>query len=290
MKRNNLILFGTYWNEKDWIKPSLEQIEKLNPKEVILCDGCFDTRKVNKSTDGTREIIKKWCSKRKNARMISAVRVSRLKALYLILKSHNKNKWYNALTPSRLKAIYITLTENMYRINQALTFQKMISLSKTWNNGDWFMSYDADQFYTDDMIKQFMKYINTQNNYGLLIGTEHSFLENFTSYTDKYEKRKYNNMPHKIYKNTNIVPTRGLVLESWILKRKNATILKSDYYENIVEKKDVGIYNHYKLPLNKQRYLEGHKLGNRKMVNTKKYKYIKMNKPHPKIISKRFKV
>ncbi|MFC1797873.1 hypothetical protein ACFLY2_01640 [Patescibacteria group bacterium] len=75
MKKTNIIIFATYWNEIDWIESSLEQIEKINPIEVIICDGCFDDTKENKSTDGTREIIEKWVSERDNARMISAIRI-----------------------------------------------------------------------------------------------------------------------------------------------------------------------------------------------------------------------
>lgn len=53
----NITLLVTYWNEKEWVDVSLKQIKKINPKKIIICDGCFDSRKLNKSTDGTREIV-----------------------------------------------------------------------------------------------------------------------------------------------------------------------------------------------------------------------------------------
>lgn len=53
----NIVLFATYWNEIEWIRASLAQIDAINPTELIICDGCFDPLWPNYSTDGTREII-----------------------------------------------------------------------------------------------------------------------------------------------------------------------------------------------------------------------------------------
>ena len=38
----NLVVFATYWNEIEWIRPSLAQIDRIDPMEIIICDGCFD--------------------------------------------------------------------------------------------------------------------------------------------------------------------------------------------------------------------------------------------------------
>ena len=57
---NNIVLFATYWNEIEWIKSSLDQILKIDPIEIIICDGNFDPTTPNYSTDGTREIIEKF--------------------------------------------------------------------------------------------------------------------------------------------------------------------------------------------------------------------------------------
>ena len=290
MKHNNLIIFATYWNEIDWIEPSLKQIEKLNPKEVIICDGCFDPSKINKSTDGTHEIIKKWVSKRDNAQMISAIRTSKTKAIFKILKSHSKIKWYYILTPSRLKALYLTLINNIYRVNQALTFQHMISISKKWGKNDWFMSYDCDQFYYDDTIKKIIKIVNNKNidkNIGLLTGNENTFFKNFNEYTNEYEKRNYNNMPHRIYNSTNIMPTRAIILDQISFKTFNIQkLFKSDFYFNKKNSIFVGEYNHYKFKFDKTRFNDGYKLGNRKKPIIKSYTIKKFKKNHPEIILK----
>ena len=88
----NLILFATYWNERQWIEASLAQIEAIDPMEVIICDGCFDDSKDNKSTDGTREIIKDWVSKRgPSAKMVSATRLKRAEAPAALLKNISRN-------------------------------------------------------------------------------------------------------------------------------------------------------------------------------------------------------
>ena len=61
---SRLLLLATYWNEKDWIDLSLEQIDRIDPDEVIICDGCFDSRRENRSTDGTREKIADFVRRR----------------------------------------------------------------------------------------------------------------------------------------------------------------------------------------------------------------------------------
>ena len=40
---------------------------------------------------------------------------------------------------------------NIYRINQALTFAHMSKLSKKWKKDRWVMTYDADQFYSEEL-------------------------------------------------------------------------------------------------------------------------------------------
>jgi hypothetical protein len=81
------------------------------------------------------------------------------------------------------------------------------------------MNYDADQFYSDEVINNIKKYCNEDNKYGLLTATENTFFENFDNYTDQYEKRNFNNMPHRIYRNTFVKPTRDNHRE-YIFSRK----------------------------------------------------------------------
>jgi hypothetical protein len=286
-KRNNLIVFATYWNEIDWVRTSLKQIEELNPKEIIICDGCFDDRKVNRSTDGTRDIIKNWIKKRDNATLISAIRVNKFKAIKMILKGHNKLKWYYAFTPARFKSLLLVLKSNSYRVNQALTFQTMISKSKEWKEGYWTTNIDCDQFFSDEMLKKIPQLVNVDNSYGLLTGKENTFFTSFDFHTRNYEKREYNNMPHKIYKGTNFIPTRGTIIESFSLKSLFLKdFFKRDYYINQVEKKNIGRYNHYKFKFSNGRLKKGYSLGDRKEPVLKDYKFIKYNLKHPKIIIK----
>ena len=132
-EKTNIILLATYWDEIDWIKPSLEQIDKINPIEVIICDGCFDPKIKNPhSTDGTREIIAEWVAKHDNARLISPIRTNKTRAFLRLFSLHNKLSFKNYLFPSRLFSAIGGLRKSNYRINQALTFNMMISLSKHW--------------------------------------------------------------------------------------------------------------------------------------------------------------
>jgi len=277
MKKNNIILLATYWNEIDWIKPSLEQIDMINPLEIIICDGCFDPNNPNYSTDGTSEIIKRFVAERDNAQMVSALRLSKINGVISLLKGNSKTKSYNILKPSRWLTALSSARKNVYRLNQATTFNYMISISKFWKPERWFMAYDVDQFYSDEMIKEF-SITNEDNDYGLLTGKELTFFENFSKYTDEYEKREYNNMPHKIYPNTMIKPTRDPILESFFRRKK---------YIKAVESKRTGFYFHYKF--NTPRFQKGYDLGDRKKPNIMKYvsKTLK-TKYHPNIIKKYF--
>ncbi len=117
MEKNNIILLATYWNEIDWIKPSLEQIDKINPLEIIICDGCFDPNQPNNSTDGTREIIKRFVAERDNAQMVSTLRLSKINTIISLLKGNSKSKSYNILKPSRWLTTLRSARKNVYRLN-----------------------------------------------------------------------------------------------------------------------------------------------------------------------------
>lgn len=286
MKRSNLIIFATYWNEIDWIKASLRQIEELNPKEVIICDGCFDETKANYSTDGTRKVILDWASKRNNVTLISATRVSRWRALMKIASGHKKGRWFYLFTFCRAKALLLSIFLNKYRINQALTFQRMISLSKCWEPGVWTMNVDCDQFYSDTMLNSIKTLTELNSNLSLLEGNELTFFKNFKECTREYEKRTYNNMPHKILKNTSFIPTRGTVLEDLNLKSLNPKdFFINDYYIKRVSSANIGEYFHYKFKFNKKRLSAGYQLGDRKKPDISKYKGEKFYGKHPEIVN-----
>jgi hypothetical protein len=274
---NSLIIFWTYRNEKQWIIPSLQQLEQLEPREVILCDWCFDPSKPIHSNDWTYEILKERVSTRPRARLIEPVRVPNKYSGFtkLLLSSWIKK-------PIRLITALQAFIENIYRVNQSLTFNHMRELSKHREVGWWFMNYDADQFYGDQMIDD-IKWICSKNSeYGLLTAWEKTFFKDFWKYTIEYEKRIFNNMPHKIYNNTFVKPTRD--------NHREYLFSRQYYIDDIsVKKKHLWFYNHYKFrPNDQNRITEWYALWDRKAPNVDKYPYKKQLEPHPKIIREYF--
>ncbi|MEX0909946.1 MAG: hypothetical protein WDZ75_01495 [Candidatus Paceibacterota bacterium] len=274
----NLTIFATYWNEKDWIEASLAQIDALNPKEVWIVDGCFDTRFENRSTDGTREIIESWTNKHPNAHMISALRMSRTKGLWFLF-GYGLN-WWN--WPLRVAMAMFYSRTNLYRINQACTFSQLIRVATYNKPSDWIMHCDADQFYPDEMIKKIKEILNNPTNEDELItAKEMTFFHDFNHYTDEYEKRDYNNMPYRLNKRTIIVPTRDIVTE----KYPKPLVYGKD--KNI-KKVSVGTYMHYKFrPNDKERLEAGYSVGDRKKPS-EEYNELTFNGEHPSIIQNHF--
>jgi hypothetical protein len=275
-KMNNIILFATYWNEIEWIRPSLEQILKINPIEIIICDGNFDPKIENKSTDGTREIIEQFVKENGDrARIISAIRTKPTLRGYGFFK--NAGRKDETIKLSRLNfALRSQFIINEYRVNQALTFSKMMNLSKYWQPGNWVMSYDADQFYSDELIDYF-KITNTSSEYDLITADEWTFPYDYNHYTDKYEIRKNNNLPHKISKNIAVYPTRHFMKESMF------------GYQSFNEKNSFhgGNYFHYKFRQNQKRLEDGYKLGDRRPPKKSRYNNLMPFKgEHPEVISK----
>lgn len=286
---NNLIIFATYWNESYWIKASLEQIKELDPIEVIICDGCFDPSIPNYSTDGTREIIEKFVNENKNARMISAQRPGYFLGLFMLLRGHKYLPLWTIFRFSRWKFLIKSIFMSSYRRNQAITFNYMISISKMWSDKRWFMSYDADQFYSDQMIYKIIEIIkNNDNAYGLMTGKEITFFNSFDQFTNLYEKRNYNNMPHKIYDDTIVQPTRGIMKEN--ISRRGALFKNfwSKYlYINNVPNIDVGYYFHYKIN-NPERCKAGYALGDRKEPAEERKQTNEFKGSHPSVIQNNF--
>jgi len=275
--QNFLTIFATYWNERDWIEASLAQIASFNPQEVIIVDGCFDTRYENKSTDGTREIIEKWVAEHPFATTISAKRHSKAGGLWYLF-GYNLT-WWN--WPLRLMMIIYYARTNIYRINQACTFTYMLRNAKHSKPGNWIMHNDADQFYPDTMIEEIKKITtNPYNETELLTANEQTFFTDFNHYTTEYESRNYNNMPYRLRHNTIIVPTRDIVLERYPKPKV--------YGKNpAIKKQHLGSYFHYKFrPFTKERELLTYKVGDRKPPE-KKQETGFYNK-HPSIIIKYF--
>ncbi len=277
MVMNNIILLATYWNEIDIVKASLAQIDGINPMEIIICDGCFDNRYPLYSTDGTREIIAKYVSERDNARLVSPQRYSKRRGTWEIYKGNQKISTLNRIKLSRLHTVVTAIRRVPYRINQALTFNYMISASKYWKVGRWFMTYDCDQFYSDSMIEMF-SVVNDKTDLGLLTGREKTFFTDFHSYTSDYDKRTYNNMPHRILANTMIIPTRQLVIEN---------IISRPYYIDVVKTMHVGDYFHYKF-INRDRSIAAYEVGDRKAPDISNYSLCRFEGQHPAIIQEYF--
>jgi len=275
---NNLIVFATYWNEIDWIRPSLAQIDRIDPVEVIICDGCFDMEYLASSTDGTREVIQGFVSNRENAQMISPVRYDTLEGAYELWKGHAHSSRSRRLFPARLRRAGMSFGKHHYRVNQALTFNRMISLSKFWEEGRWFMTYDCDQFYQDRTIENIQNEVNGDSDAELLTADERTFFHGFQRYTDQYEARKYNNMPHRIRPDTMIFPTRAVTTEG---------LFRTRYYADVVPTKHVGTYHHYKFEF-EDRFKEAYQVGNRKPPEVDQYDMMSFEEEHPSVVQEHF--
>jgi len=283
---NSLIVFATYWNEIDWIDASLEQINAIDPIEVIICDGCFDLSRPVYSDDGTRERIKEYVRNRPNARLISPVRLNRLGGFIKTFRGHSKMTNAQFFSPSRTKSLIAALLFNTYRINQALTFQKMISLSKYWSTNKWFMTLDADQYYSDALIEKFHM-IDSFARVDVLCAQELTFFDNFEFYTDSYEGRGFNNMPHRIMSRTNIIPTRDIIFEKFSYSSFfSGNFMKSDRYVSRLRSAHIGHYNHYKFKRSLFRESEGYKLGDRVAPNSGLYEMKKYEDAHPSVVAR----
>ena len=268
-------MLATYWNEIEWIKPSLDQILKIDPVEIIICDGNFDPRVENRSTDGTREIIEQFVKENADrARMINAIRTNKFNRGFRFFKDAGFKE--DNIKPARLKYTLASQFKiNEYRVNQALTFAKMMNISRQWKVNTWAMTYDADQFYPDYMIEEF-DLVNETSDYQLLTANEFTFPENFKEYTEHYEIRKWNNMPFKIQKNMAVYPTRHFVVENFFNFR---------HISEINFQKSVGNYYHYKFRNNISRSEAGYSLGDRQAPSSARYKGIeKFVDDHPKSV------
>ncbi len=276
-KYSNIIIFATYWNEIEWIKVSLEQIDLINPRQVIICDGCYDPRYDNHSTDGTTKIIDEYCRNNPNAIKINAIRKSKFKhALDWLWHKTESNKELIA----KFCGLYKILRTNIYRLNQMATFQAMLDNYSKITVGDWFMTYDCDQFYSDEIIKV-IKDIHTYEDLNILTCKENTFFNCFQEYSDNYEKRDYNNMPHRYLDGLRFIPTRHPARVY-----KNRYMNCSDFD---TKKQYIGEVYHYQIKSPKRKQA-GYSLGDRKPPEEERMKTRQFVGKHPIIIQKYFKV
>jgi len=275
-KTANIIILSTYWNEIEWVNLSLEQIEKINPKKAIICDGCFDPRYINKSTDGTTEIIDAFCNNHDYSFKMKALRKSKVKHLidWFFYFDRSNVSIFKKMA-AKIYGVKMILITNVYRLNQMATFQHMLTKLSGIENNEWFMTYDCDQFYSDEILKKIKK-INLFSSYDILTTKENTFFDSFSKYSNNYEKRDYNNMPHKYKKGMRFIPTR------------HPAMINGNRYVNVSNftksKKYIGQVFHYHIK-SQERQKAGYSLGDRKNPEKDRTKTIFFPGQHPKIIS-----
>lgn len=97
-------------------------------------------------------------------------------------------------------------------------------------------------------------------------------------------------MPHKIYPDTMIQPTRYLVLE--VPSRVERSLNRRWYeqrYIQYVDTKMIGTYNHYKIKsLDPERFEEGYELGDIERPDEKQHELKDYSKDHAKVIQDHF--
>jgi hypothetical protein len=275
--KQNLVVFATYWNEIAWVEASLAQLDLIDPCEVIICDGCFDPRLPPHSTDGTREILEAYVEKRPGARLVSPMRLSRLRHVHRFLKPlrHESSRF---LTVAKLRAVAGFPRWNVYRLNQMATFNRMFDLAERLRVSGWFMTYDCDQFYSDQMLASLHRLL-AEPHINLLVGRELTFFGDFESFTPTYETRDYNNMPHRLFSDTRFIPTRH-----------PARVVAGVYRicsEIDTAKKEVGPVYHYHLrPSNRRR--AGYALGDRRPPPSERMETTRFTGEHPETIRRHF--
>lgn len=272
---NRLFLFATYWNEIEWVDTSLKQIDLINPYKVIICDGCYDDSKPIHSTDGTYEVIKEYVENHSNAELITPTRWSKARHIYDEATSLQSRQLRDPI--KRLKQIKRIARINTYRLNQASTFNRML-FGCGIEEGDWFMTYDCDQFYSDEAISV-MNNLQDYMGYELIVGKELTFFDSFDRCSYTYEKRDYNNMPHKFFKDVFFIPTRNPV--------RFINGIRSIYSDVTKKKLNSGNIYHYKIKKN-GRMEQGYVLGDRKKPDLDMLSIEKYIGEHPTLIRNTF--
>jgi hypothetical protein len=72
---SRLIAHARYWNDAaDWLEASLDHIDAWEPEITILAEGNWDQKWPARSTDGTREVLETYTTRRDNIYLIDNVR------------------------------------------------------------------------------------------------------------------------------------------------------------------------------------------------------------------------
>ncbi len=181
------------------------------------------------------------------------------------------------LTLPKLRAAANFYRINTYRLNQMATFNRMIRLATRFRPGAWFMTCDSDQFYGDEALSAF-EAVDRDTNYSMLTSKEYTFFESFDRFTDAFETRDYNNMPHRVFPDTRFIPTRH-----------PARIVEGRYriYTEFESKKYAGLAYHYHLK-SPERMQAGYALGDRRPPAAARMQSRPFSGEHPSIIREFF--
>lgn len=275
-----LTVLATFWNESYWLDACLKELDKIDPDYLVLCDGCFDPKeKSPHSTDGTREMLLDFTAAKNNSVVVNPVRHKRPAAILHVMRELGK---LHRVAPMKqlTKALIKGIRTEEYRINQALTFNLMLRMSPFASAGNWLMTYDADQFYCDKLIDA-MQSLRPNEKFDVLGSRELTFFEDLNSFTEDHEKRWFNNLPHKIYNETTILPTRG------VARLNNEAVRRADlgYFSSLIqgyqsEPRLVGNVYHYK-HFNIDRAEAGYRVGDRKKPVLENYSFHPFHGTHP---------
>lgn len=275
-----LTLMATFWNEAEWLPAALREIEKIDPAFVCICEGNFDPAFPMHSTDGTREVLTEWVNSEPNRKLFKPCKYSdgRLRRLAFETKVSGSNLGL----VTRLKYAVTAKRFHYYRLNQALTFANMARSSPEWSSGHWAMTYDADQFYSDEQIEVFQNLDELSDEYCHVTAIEKTFFHSFDEYVESYEKRTWNNMPFRIDRNMSVFPTRHFSADS---------VFSSTPVQDRGKVLQLGHYYHYKFRASKERAEMTYQVGDRKPPNETRIAGKKLRclpNEHPEVIQDMF--
>lgn len=277
---DKLTVIATYWNEIEWVEYSLRQIEMLDPDFVVLMDGNFDPSFPISSSDGTRDKLLEFVANHENSIFWSVERLDypRASVDYLFNLFNRPIAW---LYPWRFCSSFSWMWRlNIYRLNQCINFSKALLASPFSEPGNWLMTVDADQYYSDDFYNIFSN-CRDDRSIWLVSGNELTFLNDHKYFTRQHESRIYNNMPHRIFADTEFYPTRHLIRSSFFKYK-----LYNEFPDNIL---DGGNYFHYKFREDAERLALGYRLGDRKPLDPRRFVDIREYLgPHPLVVREKF--
>jgi len=198
-----LILLARYWNDMDFLKASLNQVSYWEADKVYLSEGAWDQNFLQRSTDGTREILEEYAKNKDNVFIIDNVR-----------------------------------DDINYRVNQAETSNLVMKLAK-WQPNDWMIQVDVDQFYTKaaiDTVKRMIKEEGDQFDY--FTHELSNFLYDLKHHQITLETSQ-SRLPSRLLEGSYWIPTNHLTLNGKLyrlveqIRKRHLTDIRSLHYEGL---------------------------------------------------------